>query len=124
MPEPRRRKILIVDDEPDLVEMLMLCVEASGRFTAASAADGVHALEEVRSFRPDVILLDVMMPHMNGWEFCQRLRADPGTREIPVVVMTAERLHPADPRPKEFSVRRVVPKPFDPIQLVSVLAEA
>ena len=80
--------ILVVDDEPDIVRVVVRIMEARGH-TVATAHDGVEALDQVRASRPDVIILDVNLPGMNGFEVCNRLRADESTRAIPIVMMTA-----------------------------------
>jgi len=80
--------ILVVDDEPDIVRVVVRIMEARGH-TVATAHDGVEALDQVRASRPDVIILDVNLPGMNGFEVCNRLRADESTRTIPIVMMTA-----------------------------------
>ena len=80
--------ILVVDDEPDIVRVVVRIMEARGH-TVATAHDGVEALAQVRASRPDVIILDVNLPGMNGFEVCNRLRADESTRTIPIVMMTA-----------------------------------
>ncbi|HET9131709.1 MAG TPA: response regulator, partial [Terriglobia bacterium] len=82
-------KILIVDDEPfnlDLLEQEL----ADYDYTIERAADGVEALEKTASFKPDVILLDYMMPRMNGLEVVKQLRASPEHKGIPVILLTAK----------------------------------
>lgn len=83
------KKILIVDDERDIVEMLRYNLEKEGYFVL-TALNGRHALEEARQHRPDLILLDVMMPEMDGWEVCKHLMKDPHTSSIPVIFLTAK----------------------------------
>src|SRR3970040_2887624 len=85
----RGAKILVVDDNPDNVELARAVVEAAG-YTALSAADGVEALERVKESPPDLILLDVMMPRLDGLGVLQKLRENPGTAQIPVIMLTGK----------------------------------
>jgi CheY-like chemotaxis protein len=83
------KTILIIDDEADLRDVLKLSMELEGYrcYTAADGEEGLEALEQIP--RPGVILLDLMMPGLNGWQFLDRLRSHPPLGEIPVVVMSA-----------------------------------
>ena len=87
MNEPQR--ILIVDDEPHIVQMLDINVRNHG-YASICATDGEQALEYVHTYHPDVVLLDVMMPKMDGIEVCRRLKTDPSTRSIPVIMVSAK----------------------------------
>lgn len=84
--EPAR--ILIADDNPQGVELLEAYL-GDCDYETATAADGEETLAKVRAWRPDLILLDIMMPKISGFEVCKRLRADPATREIAVLMITA-----------------------------------
>lgn len=80
--------VLVVDDNPQNVELLQAYLE-SLNCTVHVATDGIDALEKVPQAKPDLILLDIMMPRMSGFEVCRRLKADPSTRDIPVIMVTA-----------------------------------
>jgi two-component system phosphate regulon response regulator PhoB len=80
--------VLVVDDEPDLVELITLNLERH-RFGVLAAGDGNRALELARKYTPDLILLDVMLPGIEGTEVARRLRADPATDQIPIIMLTA-----------------------------------
>lgn len=80
--------ILVVDDNVQNVELMLAYLE-SLNCTVHTAADGVEALEKVAQTPPDLILLDIMMPRMSGFEVCRRLKADPKTRDIPIIMITA-----------------------------------
>ncbi len=82
------RTILVVDDEVDLLELLRYNFDQEG-FRTVTATDGVEGLERAREFDPDLIILDVMMPKMNGIEVCRRIRRDATLREKPVIMLTA-----------------------------------
>jgi len=111
-------KILVVDDNPDLRETLVLLLGDRG-LTVTTVASGREALAVLAGGgRPDLILLDLMMPEMNGWQFLERLRTDAALASIPVVVMTA---HAAtDPLPAP--VREILRKPFAGAALMAAIA--
>lgn len=80
--------ILVVDDVAQNVELLLEYLESLNS-TVHTASDGIEALEKVPKVNPDLILLDIMMPRMSGFEVCRRLKADPKTRDIPILMVTA-----------------------------------
>ena len=84
-----QKKILCVDDDPIIIEMLTTRLEASG-YEVIGAEDGVEGLEKVLSHQPDLILLDIMMPRMDGSELLQRLKDEGLTKKIPIIVLTAK----------------------------------
>ena len=81
-------RILLVDDQPDQVEMYQFALEHAG-FVIDEATDGRAAIAAVRSRPPDVIVLDLRLPDISGWEVCRVLKADPRTARIPIVILTA-----------------------------------
>lgn len=83
-----KKRILLVDDDPDFVDAVKSVVEKAG-YDVEVAYDGREALEKVAARMPDLIILDVMMPVLNGHETCNKLRADPATSQIPVILLTA-----------------------------------
>jgi CheY-like chemotaxis protein len=109
--------ILIVEDDEELREMMVAMLALEG-FEPASARDGIEALDHLRGRqrRPHVIVLDMMMPRMDGWEFCRQRQQDPALHGIPVVVLSAA---PADRL--QVPVEAVVPKPFDYDKLLSTI---
>ncbi len=86
--QPRSCRILIVDDEEPNRDVLQELVGLAGHEIDLTT-DGAEALEKVKSFRPDLVLLDVTMPRMDGFEVCRRLNRDPETASIPVLLVTA-----------------------------------
>ena len=82
-------KIMVVDDEPDVVDLVKLVLESDG-FQVITAYSGKEALEKVGNEMPDLVLLDIMMPQMDGWEVYSRIRANPKTKDIPVAMLTAK----------------------------------
>ena len=85
---PNQGTILLVDDMPTNLDILVACLSEEG-FDVSVAKDGESALEGIDHERPDIILLDVMMPGMDGFETCRRLKAKPETKDIPVIFMTS-----------------------------------
>jgi DNA-binding response OmpR family regulator len=83
-----KKYILVVDDDPDLVETVAMMLESKG-CEVGMAYDGVEGEESIKQRRPDLIILDVMMPRKDGYVLCAELKANPETREIPVVLLTA-----------------------------------
>ena len=84
-----KQKILVVDDEQDIVETLEFRLKSKG-FEVDTAYDGEEALEQVKSGEPDLIILDLMMPKMDGREFCRRLKTDSENQIIPIIMLTAK----------------------------------
>jgi DNA-binding response OmpR family regulator len=114
-------RILIVDDEPMVRETISRVLVEEG-YTVDCAADGEMALARCRSHPPDVILLDLMMPGMNGRQFLSTLRGDLGRTEVPVVVMTA--VHGLGQRALSLGADDMVEKPFDVDELLNKIALA
>jgi DNA-binding response OmpR family regulator len=83
-----KKYVLIVDDDPDLVETVGMLLESKG-FEVGKAYDGIEGEESIKKRRPDVVILDVMMPRKNGYELCKELKANTWTQEIPVILLTA-----------------------------------
>ena len=82
------RHVLVVEDRPSLRTVIQCLLEANG-YRVSSASDGVQALRVIEEATPDIIVADIMMPRMSGFEVCGRLKADPATADIPVVMVTA-----------------------------------
>ena len=110
--------ILIVDDTAHVRQLLAAMLKTRG-YDVQAAESGAHALKAVRDLSPDLILLDIMMPEMDGYEVCKRLKDDPQTRDIPVIFISA--LEQTDDKVKAFSAGAVdyVSKPF---QIKEVIA--
>ncbi|MFA6134071.1 MAG: response regulator [Phycisphaerae bacterium] len=83
-----RSKVLVVDDNAQNLELLVAYLDSLD-CEVITAVDGIGALEKVRGDSPDLILLDVMMPRMSGFEVCRKLKSEPGTRDIPIIMVTA-----------------------------------
>ncbi len=113
-------RVVLVDDDPDLRKLVKLTLELTAGWEVEVAADGAEGIEAVRTHKPDVAVVDLMMPGMDGYEVCQRLKGDPETAAIPVVFLTA-RKELDGLRVKELGVAGVVIKPFEPEELAGEL---
>lgn len=109
--------ILVVDDDDSIREVATLALELVGGWRVSSAESGSLALVSARSEQPDVVLLDVMMPGMDGLATLAALRQDPVTAGIPVVLMTAKATTGDEPEWQGLDVIGVIAKPFDPMLL-------
>lgn len=115
-----KKKVLIIDDEGDLVQLLALRLQKFG-FLIDVALDGEQGMEQTKSFKPDLILLDIAMPRMGGWEVCQKLKAASSTKKIPVILITAKAIVDLETRARQLGVSRVFIKPFDTAKLVQTI---
>ena len=112
------RKILAVDDEKFIVRLVQVTLERQG-YQVVTAYDGKEALQKVEAEKPDLVVLDVMMPYMDGFEVLQTLRRDPATRDIPVIMLTAKAQDADVFRGWQSGVDCYLTKPFNPLELVS-----
>lgn len=118
---PTLKKVLIVDDERDLVGPLALRLAASGRYETAVAYDGAEGLAKALEFRPDVALIDLAMPGLDGWQLCRALREDPRTRGAKIIVMTAWLSPDLGRRAAAEGVAELLLKPFEEGDLLQAL---
>ena len=110
-------KILVVDDEPEAVELIEFNLKQAG-FGSVSAGDGAEALKKARSLTPALIVLDLMMPEMDGLEVCRILRRDPATASIPIIMLTAKAAEMDRIVGLELGADDYLTKPFSPRELV------
>lgn len=111
--------LLYVDDDADIREIVEMSLGLDGSVRVSSSAGGPQALELMRRQRPDLVVLDVMMPGMDGPAILKHMRADPQLRHIPVIFMTAKANPQESARFRELSAIGVIAKPFDPMALGS-----
>ena len=114
-------KVLVVDDEDDIRRIATLSLVGVGGMEVAEANGGPEGIRRAREDRPDVILLDMMMPGMDGLATFRALRGDPETSGIPVVFLTAKAMTSEVARLKDLGARGVLIKPFDPMTLPVLL---
>jgi two-component system, OmpR family, response regulator VicR len=116
--EQTLKRILCIEDEPEMIDLIRLILGRKG-FDVHGASGGIEGIKQVKEMKPDLVLLDLMMPDMDGWEVYQQMKAEPTTRDIPVIVVTAKAqnidkvlgLHIA-------KVDDYIAKPFSPQELM------
>ncbi|MFH1395280.1 MAG: response regulator [Candidatus Omnitrophota bacterium] len=107
-----KNKILVVDDNPDLIETLKVRLKAFG-YAVVTALDGVECLEKSRQESPDLILLDILMPNMDGFKALEELKNNAKTRNIPVIMLTAKSQLSDVTRATNLGIEDYIVKPFD-----------
>ena len=110
-------KILVVDDEPDAVDLVEFNLKSAG-YEVVTAADGAEALKKAKAHSPDLILLDLMLPEVDGLEVCKILRRDPAIAAIPVIMLTAKAAEIDRVLGLELGADDYITKPFSPRELV------
>lgn len=114
------RKVLIVDDEPNIVTALEFLLKRSG-YDVRLAANGAEALEQVEAYRPDVVLMDVMMPIKSGFEVCQRMRERPELAQIKIVMLSAKGSEAEVSKGLSLGADLYITKPFSTQELVATI---
>ncbi len=113
-------KILVVDDQPHIVRLIQLNLEREN-LAVVTAADGEEGLEQARAERPDLIILDVIMPKKDGFEVLRALKADPELRPIPVIMLTVKTQSADIVEGLREGAELYLPKPFHPKELVQLV---
>lgn len=116
------KKILIADDEEDVKLIVQLFLESKG-YEIVTAFDGLDAIDKVKAEKPDLILLDLMMPLIDGFEVCRRLRDNAETANIPIVMLSAASQTESKQRAIEAGAVDYIVKPFEPDHLQSVVKD-
>ena len=114
------KKVLIVDDEHLIIKIIQFKLESSG-FEVISAFDGVNGLQMAIKESPDIILLDIMMPGMNGYTVLDILKKDERTKNIPVIMVTARSQEVDKEKAESLGASAYIPKPFSPQHLVETI---
>ena len=117
------KHILVIDDEDDIREVAQVSLEMMGNWDVLTACSGREGLAKAETEQPDAILLDVMMPDMDGPTTFQQLQETPAIRHIPVILMTAKVQASDQRRFANLGVKGVIAKPFDPLTLADRVAE-
>ena len=115
-------KILVVDDEPTIVRLMEFILARQGHDVLV-AVNGEEALQKIKAHQPDLVLLDIMMPRIDGYEVAQLLRADPQTASLPIIMLSAKAQDEDIRRGVEVGVDAYVTKPFTPDHLVHVVTQ-
>jgi CheY-like chemotaxis protein len=118
------KRILVVDNEQSIQEVAKICLETVAGWEVITASSGQEGITKAENHHPDAILLDVMMPDMDGITAFKNLQANPNTKEIPVILLTAK-IQSADRRRyAQLGIKNAIAKPFNPLQLAGQVADA
>lgn len=114
----RQKKVLVIDDEPDIIDVIQTVLSSNG-FAVVSALNGEEGMEKARTEKPDLIILDILMPKMDGYTFVKRMKGDLVIRSIPVIVLTGK----AEMKDlfEVEGVKEYLLKPFEPDQLLELV---
>lgn len=112
-------KILVAEDEQDIQKVIKITLKFKGGFNVSFANNGLEVLDLVKQDRPQLIILDVMMPRMDGYETCRRLKADPDTSSVPVVFLTAKAQEKEIEEGLKLGAIDYIKKPFEPDEFVA-----
>ncbi len=116
------KRVLLVDDEPDILVTVKKLLWMNG-YEVETALDGAEALEKIGTYTPDILVLDIMMPNVNGYQVCHHVRAKPETSDMPIIILSAK----AQPYDKywgeKIGANDYLTKPFDNKELVNKIAD-
>ena len=115
-----QRRVLIIEDEKLIIVSTQMVLEAAG-FRVESADNGEEGIEKARTLNPDLVLLDIMMPGIDGWETLTRLKRDPETSGIPVIIFTAREHSRGHQKSTEMGAADYFRKPFEPDELIELV---
>lgn len=117
-------KVLVVEDDRSIQMVLELVLTRMVKCQVLLASEGPQGLAMIQEHAPDVVLLDLMLPGMDGFEICQRAKADEATRHIPIIFLTAQPQPAAVARAMALGAAGYIVKPFDPIKIIDQINEA
>lgn len=118
------KRILVVDNEEYIQEVTKICLETVAGWEVLTACSGLEGIKKAEIDQPDAILLDVMMPEMDGMTTLSKLQANPATKEIPVIFLTAKIQASDQHRYAQMGMPRAIAKPFNPLELAEQIANA
>lgn len=116
------KKILVVDDEPNIVRSLTFVLDKGG-YDVSIAGDGVEAMSMIRESKPNILILDVMMPNKSGYDVCSEIKSDPELRDIHVVMLTAKGQVGDREAVLSQGADEYISKPFSPIEILARVKE-
>jgi len=117
-----KKKILVIDDESSLVEMLSIRLEVNN-YQVVSACDGQEGLDKARSEAPDLIILDLMLPKLDGYQVCRMLKSDEKYKQIPIIIFTARAQESDIKAGMEAGADAYITKPFEPNILLAKVSQ-
>lgn len=116
----KQKRILIVEDEESLLKLESILLTTKG-YDVTGVSNGMSALQEIEKTPPDLILLDIMMPGIDGFEVCRRIKTDPKTAAIPVVMLTAKKSFADQARGAELGANAYITKPFKSVKIIETI---
>lgn len=116
------KKIIIVDDEPDILKTMGIFLKSES-FDVITALDGIEALEVIKKEKPDLVILDIMLPKMDGYKICRLLKFDERYKKIPIVIFTARAQEMDEKKAMEVKADAYITKPFQPEVLLKKVKE-
>src|SRR5262245_43052069 len=116
-------KVLIAEDDPDIQVILKMVLTRLGKCDVSITYEGNQVVPMVKSYRPDLILLDVMLPELSGFEICKMLKSDPDTKSVPIIFLTARSMPNEIKQAMGLGALGYLAKPFDPMLLVGQINE-
>lgn len=117
------KKILIADDDPNFVLMAKSRLEAN-HYEVATALTGLETIKLATDWKPDLVLLDMIMPAMEGYDVCKKLKAEEATRQIPIIILTASTKKETQIKCLQAGALVVILKPFNPLELLALIKKA
>jgi CheY-like chemotaxis protein len=117
-------KVLVVEDDRSIQMVLELVLTRMSKCQVLVASEGRQGLAMIQEHKPDVVLLDLMLPGIDGFEICQRAKAEEATRHIPIIFLTAQPLPSSVARAMALGAAGYIVKPFDPIKIIDQINEA
>ncbi len=115
-----KKKILIVEDEESLLKLESILLTSKG-YDVEGAMNGQSALESVANFKPDLVLLDIMIPEIDGFEVCKRIKNNPATKDIPVIMLTAKKSREDMSRGEQVGADWYITKPFKSAVVIEII---
>jgi two-component system, OmpR family, alkaline phosphatase synthesis response regulator PhoP len=117
-----RGRVLVVDDEPDLVRILQFGLQSAG-YVVESASDGQEGLKKAREVKPDIILLDLMLPKLDGYKICRLLKFDERFKQIPIIILSARTQEGDQALALEMGANRFITKPYNFSEILTHVEE-
>ena len=114
------KRILVADDDPVILRLIQVNLELEG-YQVLTANNGEEAVATATSETPDLVILDIMMPRLDGYQTCERLKSEDATKDIPVVFLSAKAQQADIEKGKSYGVEEYLTKPFDPTELLEVV---
>jgi twitching motility two-component system response regulator PilG len=116
----KKGKILVVEDEESLLKLESILFSSKG-YTVTAVRDGKSALDSIAADRPDVVVLDIMLPDLDGFEVCRAIKENPETRSLPVIMLTAKKSSQDLERGKQAGADAYITKPFKSVKVLEVI---